>query len=388
MSYTLDEIKEKVFDRVYAVYDLFKECFGEDSVDLQDLPDLECRLNNYLQDDGRYNVSDEGIDIVRDRCKAAAPSVIMVWWPMVRVTNEYDKSIIIYDLYAKVVINTEGEIPYEYNGFTLNRSRYSYEQWVSDYMHSHIPGIPKDNLSRFCNPCLGTGPIRHTIESLKNDFDETMWRLFCQELSLYVTIESIRGVPYRRLENVGIVNNYPDYSYMYPKYEEDNYRPWIDSRQFRVSEYFEFIKFYLKEGNLSFAFQNGTYTCTIPWYNYLLDVSNAFIKFYNHSGKTNKNALFFRRVIYKRYVLNKKIYNDANSSLVDTSSYIGTPVCTFKGEIKRLVIDNQDNHTTAVPVTLVHPAMAADILMKILKVINYNYGKNEVTTVNKGVRYI
>ena len=38
-------------------------------------------------------------------------------------------------------------------------------------------------------------------------FDETKWMLFCHELSLYVTVESLEGVPYNHLENVHLYNH-------------------------------------------------------------------------------------------------------------------------------------------------------------------------------------
>lgn len=139
------------------VCNLFKEYFGEDKVDIQN-------------------------------------DKIIVWWPEVIVSNEYNKSCVIKDLYALVRICNDGTLS---GSFRLNRSSYSYDQWKTKYCHSHVQRIyrSEDNLTYWREPCLGSGPIRQTISSLQLDFDEDVWRLFIFELDQYVRHESIEGVP-------------------------------------------------------------------------------------------------------------------------------------------------------------------------------------------------
>lgn len=122
---------------------------------------------------------------------------IVVHFPEVTITNENNKSIIIQDLYAKVCINGLGNLC---SGPLFNRATYPYVQLVRGYMHSHINGIVTDD--RFTSSCLGSGPINRTINSLRLECEEGLWKLYCIELEKYVHVESLHGGPYHRLENV------------------------------------------------------------------------------------------------------------------------------------------------------------------------------------------
>ena len=171
------------------------------------------------------------------------------------MTNENDKSIIIQDLYAKIELDAKGNIPTEDRGFTLNRATYPMEQWVCGYMHSHISNIPKGNLTSFQSPCLGTGPINNTVLELKNNCDSTEWMLFCQELSMYVTVESLRGGPYIRMETIGSKrqsSDYTDFKLTSRSIREVIGSYWIpqDKREYFNSIYSGFIPYYLEHGHL------------------------------------------------------------------------------------------------------------------------------------------
>ena len=122
---------------------------------------------------------------------------IVVHFPEVTITNENNKSIIIQDLYAKVCINGLGNLC---SGPLFNRATYPYVQLVRGYMHSHINGIVTDD--HFTSSCLGSGPINRTINSLRLECEEGLWKLYCIELEKYVHVESLHGGPYHRLENV------------------------------------------------------------------------------------------------------------------------------------------------------------------------------------------
>lgn len=122
---------------------------------------------------------------------------IVVHFPEVTITNENNKSIIIQDLYAKVCINALGNLC---SGPLFNRATYPYIQMVRGYMHSHINGIVTNE--DFTSSCLGSGPIIRTINSLRLECEEGLWKLYCIELEKYVHVESLHGGPYHRLENV------------------------------------------------------------------------------------------------------------------------------------------------------------------------------------------
>lgn len=343
MQHSITHVNQKV----RGVYEVFMNFFGEQYVD--------------IQKDVMYPYY-----------------IIYVWWPHVTVTNEFNKSVSIQDLYAKIKINLEGLIPYEFPGFLLNRATYSKEQFLSDYMHSHIRGIPKDNFSYFETPCLGQGPIRSTINTLKTDYDIAEWMLFCQELSMYVTVESISGGPWRRMENIGsytIAYGYIDYDFSsdftYPLF-------------FTVSMRKEFIKYYLANGHLSLSFRNGQFICGMPFYEYIIDLSNTFIDYCNETLYTKDyiQLLFNNSILLHLLVSNGKFYaisNDRQNQ--DLNRYRNKLVLTFKDK-KIFTTITESSNNEYFPATIINNKIAMDILKNILKVINFRY-KNEHNNNNR-----
>lgn len=386
MLRTINQLRQEVFQHVYDVFDIFKNFFGEEHVDLQHIPtdnDIAFMLedrNFSLREDGSYEGDGRKFASVRSALSNIKP-FILVWWPTVKITNEHNRSIVIQDLYAKIELTSGGFIPTANRGFLLNRATYSIEQWACNYMHSHISSIPKSGIHVFQTPCTGTGPINGTIISLKADtaqgFDETMWMLFCEELDRYVTVESLRGIPYNKLESVHLTA-------VLDGYNGFNNLNWVSNivefnEKLGCQFLPEFIRYYLKNGHLAINFQNGSYVCGMSYFNYMIDISNAFINYFN-STVTDKMLVskvfgIYERtsILLKAVAVGDRFYNPyKRSSIPNTQNYQGLRVCTFKGKEIRLRI------TDAVPskpeeTTLLNHGVAMFILNNILRIINYHY---------------
>ena len=387
MQYTINQFRMEAFKEVYQVYKVFQDFFVEDSVDLQNLPDDSQILDAFDSFDIEESEYEHVYNIPDDRLTPLIRSLsyvkpfILVYWPRVRITNENDKSIIIQDLYAKIELDAKGYIPTEDRGFTLNRATYPMEQWVCGYLHSHISNIPKGNLHQFQSPCLGTGPIIQTINSLRahisEGFDETKWMLFCHELSLYVTVESLEGVPYNHLENVhlnGVLSSYGKY--------DENYGRALDhfNSVFSLVELKEFILYYLHNGHLAINYQNGIFKAGMSYFDYMIDISNSFIEYFNthFDDKSIAQKCFDYYVLYHSIASNGHFFDPNTSATIpDVSQYVGKKVCTFKGRDITLRIMEPSNEETQKTTVLNH-GLAMYILNNILKIINYRY-TNEYT---------
>lgn len=347
MQHSVTLTPDPAHQKVYDVYEVFKNFFGEQYVD--------------IQKDVMYSYY-----------------IIYVWWPHVTVTNEFNRSVSIQDLYAEIKVDLEGLIPYEFPGFLLNRATYSKEQFLSDYMHSHIRGIPKNNFSQFESPCLGRGPIRSTINTLKIDYDIAEWMLFCQELSMYVTVESIEGGPWRRMENIGsytIANGYTDYDF-----SKDFLYPLFFTTLMRK----EFIKYYLTNGHLSLSFRNGQFICGMPFYEYIIDLSNAFISYCNKTFHTKNDIQKLRNssILQSLLISNGKFYViNNNRQDQDLNQYRNKLVLTFKDK-KIFTTITESSNNELFPATIINSNVAMNILKNILKVINFRY-KNEHNNINR-----
>ena len=409
MQYTISQLKREVFSKVYEVYDIFQNFFGEEYTDLQLLPTDEAffhTVNHHfhttiVHDNGEengFNVTEGVIRSLKREYETLKP-YILVWWPRVTVTNENNKSVVIQDLYAKVEITTEGRIPYENRGFKLNRTTFTEVQFNSGYLHSHIPhfsGVPD-----FDNPCLGTGPINNTIMDLKNGFEDTVWMLFCQELSLYVTVESLRGGPYFRMENIGSRRSLVGFSDFASNFnhliELQGFQRNNDERRFKEMLR-EFIKYYLENGHLSISYKNKSYQSGLSYFDYMIDISNAFIDFFNQSGNRDSLQNLYRdNILVKAFAAGNKFYRTADSISNNNSTLEGTEMFRFKGEMKTLHIIGSSGDEVYETV-LLHNDIALFILHSILRIINYRYrnehnkqiGSNQTgtSTTNQTVCYL
>lgn len=384
MQYTINSLYKDIFSRLTTIRDIFNNFFGEEYVDLQ-LPNTEKEYKDII----KGKLSDAGIELtdydtsftlpenikgnLRTLCKGGC---IYVHWPAVTVTNEYDKSIDIQDLYAKITLQIDGTIPYECAGFLLNRSTYTEDQFEKSYLHSHIRDIPYRDYTKFMEPCLGTGPIKNTIVSLKSDYDEALWMLFCQELSMYVTVESLLGVPWHKLEDVGNNKNNVISSYFF----RGNCHIRALRNVLSDDEIKKFIVYYLKHGHLSLSYNGHKFVLGMDYLQYILDLTNCFIDGFNIREFTLKDEYDFLRlrnsgILNSVIIDNGKIYikqeNDIhrrNQALIDE----GKRVLTFKGKDVCLKIIKAIE-TKEYDITLLNSVVANYILEKILNIINCRY---------------
>lgn len=405
MKYTLEELKNEVFKEVYNVYEVFQSFFGEGFVDLQ-------FNDNGLTFDAKYlipsnineesladtDLTDEELNEAKTLGKAWTP-YIYVWWPTVTVTNENGRSVVIQDLYAKITVSLDGTIPFEQNGFKMLRSTFSFLQFKEGYVHSHLPRIlhSVDEVKEWRNPCLGSGPIRQTILDLHTSNEEALWMLFCQELSLYVTVESLAGGPYFRLEEIGRgTYNYKYGGYHFGNFQLPTFYPLTNTSKILR----DFTEYYLENGHLSFSYVNNTFVPGMPYFDFIVDISNAFIEWYNSlSDKPYpKSRLFSTHLVEEVTTANRKIYNPRTAYYdLNVNDYEGTPIFTFKGKEVKLHINNVVNEDDSSKVILLSSSAADYIINNILKVINYRYenryGKDtgdgeETSTTYKKVCYL
>lgn len=409
----IEELYDSLMDRPLRVLGIFNDFFGEDKVDMQGYWSLDKfkswlkieSLATYIPDGNivSMNMNDWSMyktwsitDLPGDQVEKVVNVLtnttvkerignakfngifILVHFPHVRVTNEHDRFVDINHLWAKVKIMYNGTLN---GGFTLNRSEYTTLHISSGYMHSHISGIPTGDFTKFQSPCTGNGPINSTISTLNKDYDEDMWNMFCLELSKYVTVESIAGRPYNYLEKLGTndmevgVDRF--ITYLSPNYY---YGSIITPDKFK-----EFVRYFISSKKLKFNYVNGSYSIGMSLIEFIVLISNEFIKWYNDQFNKEEFTANFaelkRRGILKECIIdNGKIYYDKGVDNVNNyAQYIGKKVCMFKG--REVTIDITDiaevrNENKSI---ILNTHTALYILAIILKVLNYRYGRSKAT---------
>ena len=408
----IEELYNSLMDKPLRVLGIFNDFFGEDKVDMQGYWSLDkfkswmniAPLSTYIPDGnivsmGRNDCSiyeTQAItDLPEDQVEKVANVLtdnrvkerignakfngifILVHFPHVRVTNEHDRFVDINHLWAKVKVMYNGTLN---GGFTLNRSEYTLLHIRSGYMHSHVSNIPINDFTKFQNPCTGSGPINGTISALNRDYDVDMWNMFCLELSKYVTVESVAGVPYHHLERLGTSGMEAGIdrfiTYLSPNY----YGGALAPGKFR-----EFVRYFINSKKLKFNYVNGSYSIGMSLIEFIVLISNEFIKWYN--DQFNKDELTTKFADLKSFGIlmeciidNGKIYYDGGRNNVNSyAQYIGKKVCVFKG--KEITVDITDiaevrNENKSI---ILDTRTALYILTAILTVLNYRYGRNKAT---------
>lgn len=407
----VEELYNSLMEKPLRVLGIFNDFFGEERIDMQGYMSLE-RFKSWmsLTSISGYANNRELVGMSRDewgmyqnmtidelpasqaikvisnfpRVKGNIGSLkfggifILVHFPHVRVTNEHDRFVDINHLWAKVKVSYNGTLN---GGFTLNRSEYTLLHMSSNYMHSHIRDIPKNNFTEFQNPCTGSGPINGTITALNRDYDEDMWNMFCLELSKYVTVESIAGTPYNYLERLGIrameagIDRFV--TYLQPHYYGDV----LSTDKLR-----DFVRQFINTKKLKFNYVNGSYSIGMSLPEYIILISNEFISWYNvlfNKGEVTNtfDNLKTRGLLRECIIDNGKIYYGAGRANVNNYlGYIGKKVCMFKGrEITISITDIAEVRNENKSIIL-NTQTALYILNIILKVLNYRYGRETDAT--------
>lgn len=341
------KLHKELMEKPLKVYEIFKDFFGENLVDLQGFPDL-------IPDSPALGES-------------SYSGYIIVRFPHVTVTNEHERSVDIKEVYVKLKIDCTGSL---IGKFRLSRAHFPMSHIRSNYAHSHIPGIPSLD-SSFLDPCLGSGPINNTINSLNVDFDEDLWNLFCLELQKYVGTESISGIPYRYLEHIG-VDRYSS------QVDTSNFIYYKDSlpRHYNSTLYTRFLR-EVPFSSLKFKYHNNEWQFAMSYTKYIVLISNLFIQWFNNLPKEERESyrVIIQNFISEYKICNNKIYTTSNT----TSNYYdieGLQICIFKGEPVKVVVEREASAVENT-VLLIIPQIANKILTDILNLVNWKYGNND-----------
>jgi hypothetical protein len=364
-----DSLRKKI-DRVYQ---LFVEFYGEDRVDLQGINSKEVYLqtlkDHYFTIDGNIEndyYAHENCFYVDESYKAT----IYVHWPECIIENERHNTHLIKDLYAKLSLTHDGKMC---STFTLTRTTYSKIEWLSDYAHSHICGIPVKDFScndeAFSSPCLGTGPIRDTIANLFNAFDINIWRLFCLELDLYVHTESLTGTPYKYLENIGRNTSMQEipYATFYKPYIKSDVKIGNINKQQVLNK---FVACLLKQKasyiKPAYSSKEGYFV----GFNALLDVVRMSNDFINCNLVTEELLdEFMIDVLYN--VKNTGFsYYQQNNSRLDLNALNKHKVFTFKN--KDIMLNVYDDNTKLNYFKILDPVCVKYILFTLNNIYNCN----------------
>ena len=281
---------------------------------------------------------------------------IMVYFPSVTITNEYGASTTVKDLYMKVIIGGMGNT-IELEG---NRSTYTMKQLLVGYRHSHLNTLDRSSPQIFGYFCTGSGPINGIMNNLRIKYDEMDWRLYCYELNRLVSVESIAGTPYVRLESMS----------------DNNARSiCIDRFNFVnliTTESKRFLLYFLKNKlvEIKFNYIDGHYDLNVDFVKFVLDITRCYKEYTVTNPPIN-----IREGLIHVLIINNKFYYKESDSRRQLSSFIDAHqnqiLFQFKGKDVKLIIEDATIETADNEVLIVSPQLV-DIIYSYLLILANN----------------
>lgn len=334
-----------------SIYNIFKDYYGESRVDI-DLISLSDYFKNKIE--GHY---------IENEAK------ILIYYPEVIIKNEHDDEHLIKDLYIQVIIDNSGKLV---RRFRMNRASYTESELNSDYMHSHAPGINWNYPSDFKDVCTGSGPINTTMATLMAGYNEDIWRLFTVELDCYTKVESLSGVPYRRMSSISSDCN----TSLLRGHCSSEMGVGIPEA-LKANDYFTNFIFYLLKNNLIPTQWNGTdYKIALSRPKFYTKVTEYFIEYYVNTVGISLETLINSAVLIDAVISQCEIkIASPNNHTIDIQNFVGKKICIFKGkDIKVSLIpeeNSQENKCKILNIKLMETIY--DIIYTL---INLYYGKH------------
>jgi hypothetical protein len=320
-----------------------------------------------------YNMIVTYIDRIISRI--APLFTITVYFPNIRVTNEYGRFVDITKLFTRTTIMWDGELV---DKFQINRSEYTSSQFSSGYKHSHTYSLDSNSiqaLEQFTPPCLGSGPLNTTIATLKNRTDYTIWRLYCHEMDEYLKVESISGGPYIRLEEIGKLNlflNTVSIESAICHRDDVSVPDYLTTDEFKL-----FINDFIKSGLIKFVHHDNGVALAMSSLDFWIMASNFYIKWFNsHKDSFRKGIVNQASTMYplrKAVIRGDKVY--FGNFYSTGTEFEGITLFTFKGKDVKLHIIDDDSNIEDNTTLLLHHTFIRALLYAIMRVINYLYQK-------------
>lgn len=306
---------------------------------------------------------------------------IKIHWPSITVSNEIGNSIEIKDLFGVVQIYGNGR----FHSLDFVRSTFTKNQISSGYIHSHISGFsPTWNIKSLVGElrrrhsfCFGSGPIQHTLFSLRDvsnySFDPETYILFCRELDICVRVESLAGGPYIKISNV--------------KRKTDQYEVEIaDCRKKDVEEGRDFIKYYLGHSNLKYVFVENRYSIASSFKDFALDATRKYFEYINENASClTKNDMM--SLLCEAIIKDNRIYtvdNVANKiveKLNEEVSENNHEIIKFKGDSYMLkIVDDPNANENNTKMYVLKYGITRYLWNLVDLMINSTIDKNEDTT--------
>lgn len=293
---------------------------------------------------------------------------IIIKWDKIEVGNSRGNRHTIYDMYVKLKMNDSWNRLLRMEGA---RGLINFKEYESEYTFSHL-SYNNFELSRFC---VGTAtPMSNFLSVLStSEFTITLFEGFLYQLDVYLTWESIEGIPYRYISDIRYKNSNNSSYYRLDNLSTNNIftllndtKDYIDIRVIpgSLTNSFKLITSFEFEKKLYKSFITNSYHDIIgASENNITYIKNIQNNTYHHVEECNDDNDNMK-YIYKRYL---SVINELPSR---------NPILSFKGERIRLKIIPMDS-TNIKEGNIVHTNL---VLKPYIYEYILNYIENRILT--------
>lgn len=252
------------------------------------------------------------------------------------------------------------------------RTTFTLQELCSAYSHSHLRSTYRADCHRLHDFCTGTGSIRNTMGELSTNrisrVDEDLLTMFAFQLDMLVPVESVDGVPYNSLTNIG---NRARASL----FKSILYRPEIPIGEISANE-LAFIKYLSSIRYFKFFKANGWIFPHKDILTLARELSTLYIQWLVNSQLPER---YINRIIERDFVSCKydhcgfSILGDAIETLGSDGVAEGTPIIEFNGKTYNLVITREEQRDSDL-LKILRPSIISEIFSYVYKKVNV-YGE-------------
>lgn len=346
------------------VFSAFSTTFGEENIEMS--PILPYR---------QFLIAMEASGTTEEIFKRLTKREIVVHFPKITICNEQGQKHTIYDLFAQTSFNGRGEFV---QGPLFKRASYTEAELLADYMHSHVPGIGEPNEWMQC--CLGSGPINTTITTLRLDPTWENWLLYTVQLEQYVQVESLSGVPYRRMESTFLGSRNRTANYDFALLSRSN----ILNMGIPIKDFKMFISYLLE--NLSTYDIRMSYSKYPSWNMNVLETTITLSKAFRDWHNAGHTELTFQDLCSRRVLVPCIVEGDTivsgNSQSSSNPAKVGKGVIVFKGRlyIVNIISEELEGSNTRLLLSQSFVTQIIHYLLLVLIYVNSHSGSDGILT--------
>lgn len=203
------------------------------------LSDTSIDIMNIILTALRKTYPDE-FEIIPEMSFKTGKFFIIIHFPTINITNMRYEKHVIHDIFVKLTIYTDKSVNrLQLCNMSGMRTSYTKKEIIASYSHSHLSGAVRNSFgpwrefvetgsyyslseinntlkfqqyeTLFSDFCLGNGGINKIMSVInsQNEFQKNInnWILFFRSIKAYLEYESIEGGPYRRIGDIGRIND-------------------------------------------------------------------------------------------------------------------------------------------------------------------------------------